>query len=232
MTHSASFINNKNVKIDHKNIFITAQCTIDAIEWNLINGSAIIDTAIIPKKAASRDLIPSLHDLFEKHHLKPTDLLAAFVNQGPAPFTTLRTLLATMNGLQKALAIPLIGIDGLQALMDEYHKTNTSTIALINAFNNEFYVGIKSNDTLIKTTTKAEHVLELIQPYLNTPHQFVGNGVALYQTIVPDVAISTAIAEKNTLAFLTRIGQEQYSSAMQIHELHPLYLKPHVIFGK
>ncbi len=50
--------------------------------------------------------------------LRFLDLAFIAAHQGPAPFTTLRVCLTTVNGFAFATGMPLIGINGLQELVE------------------------------------------------------------------------------------------------------------------
>ena len=57
----------------------------------------------------------------------------AFVaaHQGPAPFTTLRVCLTTVNGFAFATGVPLIGVNGLQELIVQHKRADSITVALL-----------------------------------------------------------------------------------------------------
>lgn len=123
---------------------------------NLFHGQQLIESEIIPNAQASKQLVFVIDRLLEKQNLRLQDLAFIFVNQGPAPFTTLRTVLATVNALSFARNIPLVGIDSLQALAKEnvLRKSSSDTdnpgsliipIALLDAFNNDVYYCFKAD---------------------------------------------------------------------------------------
>ena len=77
-----------------------------------------------------------------------TGLAFLAVNQGPGAFTSLRVIIASINGLALGDAQKrLIGVDGLDALAQEAHQKyikdqNALLVPLLNAYNSEVYYGV------------------------------------------------------------------------------------------
>jgi len=95
--------------------FLGLQNTYDSVELGLFSEKPhLIDAHSLPKTQASSELILALAQFLQKHQLHFAQLPFIVVNQGPGPFTTLRTVIATANGLSFASAIPLIGVDALE----------------------------------------------------------------------------------------------------------------------
>ena len=98
-------------------------------------------------KKASSLLVPYIKQILEKNSLKISDLDFICADQGPGAFTSLRVTIATINGISFASKIPLIGIDGLDALNQETlsdvmlkkQGVPEILIVLLNAYNNEVY---------------------------------------------------------------------------------------------
>ena len=57
--------------------------------------------------------------MLKQHALTFSGLAFIAAHQGPAPFTTLRVCLTTVNGFAFATQVPLIGVNGLKELVDE-----------------------------------------------------------------------------------------------------------------
>src|SRR5438105_10597962 len=116
MTHSVSFINNKNAKINHKNHthFLAFQSTDTHIEIALFQGTHLLKHSSVTKLQASAHFIEYLEKLLQEATLSIFDISFCIVNRGPGPFTLLRTMLSYLNGLQAAISIPLIGMHGIE----------------------------------------------------------------------------------------------------------------------
>ncbi len=104
------------------NFFLALQNTYDHVEVGLFSRTPqLVSSYSIAKMEASRSLIPSLERFLQEQQLHLKDFPFLVVNQGPGPFTTLRTVIATANGLSFATGIPLIGVDALEAARSEWY---------------------------------------------------------------------------------------------------------------
>ncbi len=88
----------------------------------VFNNATLIDYVSIDHKKSSSLLIHLLKIYYKKKlsGIKKSFFLA--VHQGPGPFTTLRVVITTANGLAFASHIPLIGVDGFDALIAEHQN--------------------------------------------------------------------------------------------------------------
>lgn len=210
------------------------QATYNKVDVALCNDQFIIDSLSIPNQSSSAQLVVSLDQLLKKNSLSIKDCLYIAANQGPAPFTTLRTILATINGIQAAINIPLIGIDGLQSLITQHKSKNyTYTIALLNAFNNELYYAIYFENNCITGYASCENIVSLIKETIgNDSALIIGNGIEILKKEYSDASetqifFDTSIAHL-TIADVVHIAQKAWSNGDNFTiPLMPLYLKKH-----
>jgi len=162
--------------------YLSVQNSYTHLEMALMRDAEVVDTTACAKQDASRDFIIHLSELLERNKLVVADLQFVAVNQGPGPFTTLRTVLASVNGLSFATKIPLIGVDGLDAGLDELANSDYAVnIYLLNAFNRDVYFGIQEGGQRQKGYKKVDTLLaELHDRYPGTSLYFFGNGAELY----------------------------------------------------
>ncbi len=176
--------------------FAALQNTYHAIEIALFKNACLIESVHISKTDASKDILLNLDMLLQRHQVTLADLEFLAVNQGPGPFTTLRVVIATANGISFASKIPMIGIDALAAFMDEY--TNPAypiTVALLNAFNDDLYTAIQSTPhtaPLISCNNSLAFFKELSQKFpestsalLVMAQNFMNKQYRIYLEIVP-----------------------------------------------
>jgi len=211
------------------------QATAKYLEIALCDKDSIIQSMQIVNHTASSLLIPTLDQLLKNNNLSLKDCLYIAANQGPAPFTTLRTVLATINGIQCATSIPLIGVDGLKGLLAAHTSKNyVYMIALLNAFNNELYYAIPTKETVITGYATPENVIPLIQTMTNNQSTLlIGNGIALLEqydkTFIDNVTISSNPSVEHLT--LTECAQQAWSAwcnkRYSTTPLMPLYLKKH-----
>ncbi len=218
--------------------FIAIQNTYQTVELALFNNTTVIDKRHDDKRNASRILVPLLDDLLTAHNYALQDLSFIAINQGPGPFSTLRVVIATVNGLSFASNTPLIGIDGLEATLTEYaDQTFPHTVVLLNAFNFDVYFAIQQpNKPHLTGYKKIDPFLqELHSQIQNKPVRFLGNATHMYTekirkqfgnyAIIPEPLPSMCTIEQIGLTGLEQWRQQKGLAK----QLLPLYLKKHPV---
>lgn len=213
--------------------FVAVQNTYNDIEMALFNGATLLDTASIPKAQASSLILPTLDELLKRNKTALTELSFLAVNQGPGPFTTLRVVIASVNGISFANQIPLVGVDALHAFLNEYNDINYSyTVALLNAFNNDVYFGISNNGS-IRTGCMNNMALlhELREQFPHQQIRFIGNGAQMYHHDIYVVLgsnsfIPDSVPQTCSINQIGLMGLELWNDKQSISkQLLPLYLK-------
>jgi tRNA threonylcarbamoyl adenosine modification protein YeaZ len=182
---------------------------------------------------ASSSFIPALNTLLAKHTTALADLSFIGAYQGPGPFTTLRIILASINGIACAQNIPLVGIDGLDAFLEECTDEHyPCTIALLNAYNNDAYFGIEYGGVIIEKGYKniSELLADIQQKFPHKEVRFIGQGVPLFKEIITTALKEKAyfpspLPEAPSLDFLARKGYQLREEKKMVQQLLPLYLK-------
>lgn len=211
--------------------YLVIQNTYQQVELAVCKNGTITDSVYIPKIHASKLIISSLSALLSKNNLSLHELSCIGVNQGPGPFTTLRVVIATVNGLAYATQIPLIGIDALQAIISEHKQPQIATVALLNAFNNDVYYALcDSQGTILeKNYGQIDAVLEIVKSQLsNQPITFVGNGAPMFIEQIKQQFIHASFIEADTcsLAQIAQLTFEAWNKQAGITKsVNPLYLK-------
>lgn len=190
------------------------------------------------KRHTSKMFIPLLDQLLARNNIKTSDLFFCAVNCGPGPFSTLRSIIASVNGLHLATNIPLIGIDGLDATFIElYDNSYQNTIVLLNAFNNEVYYLIAHHDKILaKGYKKIDAFLaEIKQQCADQPINFIGNGTTLHHDLIKKSYGDNAIIKKPnppmcSVETIGRLGLEKFMHK-QVSDgyVMPLHLKKHAV---
>ncbi len=150
----------------------------------LCNQDTIVTQKIISNKDISKLCIPTIDELLSNARYKLANLSFIATNTGPGPFSTVRSIIATVNGLHLAIRIPLISIDGLQTLFSEHNKHNKTktVIALLNAYNNEVYFAFKHDGYHESGYANIDDLLKHFeQIYKDKKFLFVGNGSVLHE---------------------------------------------------
>lgn len=206
----------------------------------LISENKILETKIDSKVTASSHLIISLSTLLNNHALSWENLDYIGVNQGPGPFTTLRVIISTVNGLAFAQNIPLVGIDGLELFLLETHPittpvttTNHITVVVLNAFAQDVYFGIKQDTKIISMGwDNIDNFLTKLQNvYPEEQITFVGNGTELFKEKIMVLFTHRAcflspLPQFASLQALANRAYTQWQEQTNIQKLlEPLYLK-------
>lgn len=212
--------------------YLAIQNTYQQVEFAVCKNGSIIDSVSIPKILASKSIITSLSTLLSKNNLSLHDLSCIGVNQGPGPFTTLRVIIATVNGLAYATQIPIIGIDALEAIVQEHKQKNYPLVALLNAFNNDVYYAICNEHGAIvqKNYGNIDVVLQLIDQLLPTQQIiFTGNAIPLFSEQIHQrfgKRLSILDADTCSLSQIARMTFDSWQSNSGISKsISPLYLK-------
>jgi tRNA threonylcarbamoyl adenosine modification protein YeaZ len=171
----------------------------------------VLSFVTVPYRAASQELIPAIADLLSQHNTTLAALSFIACNHGPGAFTTLRSIVVTINGLSFAKKIPLISINGSLALAEEAHLPQYNcTYALLNAFCHEIYYATYGGESppalgTVLFTDWLKQLQETHNPTLSTI-QFVGSGAELYRTEL-ELAygpLSPTMMQHASLDFVTR----------------------------
>jgi len=195
-------------------MYIAVQNTHEVFEMALFINNTLHDQVSEDKRHTSKLLIPLLDQLLIRNNITISDLSFCAVNCGPGPFSTLRSIIASVNGLHLATNIPLISIDGLEATFlefrDNYHE---NTVVLLNAFNNESYYLIAHGDTIVATGYKKTELLQ--------------------QEIAEQFSAKTVTIVDNKICSVDTIGRLGYEKFMAQGPasgyLMPLHLKKHPV---
>jgi tRNA threonylcarbamoyl adenosine modification protein YeaZ len=166
--------------------YIAIQSTYDVFEMALFINDKVIEKLHEDKRHTSKLFIPLLEQLLSKNKIAFAELSFCAVNCGPAPFSTLRSIIASVNGLHCATNIPLVGIDGLDAIFVEfYDKSYEHTVVLLNAFNNESYYLIAHHDKTISTGYKKTELLrdDIQQQFPADTLNIIDNKICSIETI-------------------------------------------------
>ncbi|TET06701.1 tRNA (adenosine(37)-N6)-threonylcarbamoyltransferase complex dimerization subunit type 1 TsaB [Candidatus Dependentiae bacterium] len=214
--------------------FVGIQSTYQVVEFVLYNNNFPLEMRSIKKVDASATLVPSLSELLKTHDLMVNNLSFIAVNQGPAPFTTLRVVIASVNGISFETDIVLIGIDGLEALLEEHFNFHLlPTVALLDAFSNDVYYGVQAeNKSILKGCRPISVFLqELDNLYPMKQIRFLGNGVSLHEKEIRTIFGKRAILQEPVVATcsvkqVAQMGLQRWHASRGLSNyVLPIYLK-------
>ena len=222
--------------------FISIQGSYTKLEIVLIQNNRCIQTVVMEHVKASSHLIPYLENLLTNHSITLSDLDFICVDKGPGAFTSLRVTIATVNGLSFARKIPLVGIDGLEALFKQTkgklgNLKPTHIVCLLNAYNNDVYYlarSLQTNKTK-KGCANIDAVLEKLSiNFFNENYLLVGNAVEMHMPAIKNVLgeYFCILSEIDMVASAQQIGimgyalwQKDPERFKNCFEISPNYMK-------
>lgn len=100
------------------------------------------------ERRLSHSLILLLEAFLSKFQVALTDLSFIAVTAGPGMFSSLRSVLATVNGIAHASGLLLVSCDGLVLESDllALEPSAVLNVALLNAYNGELYYRIERQE--------------------------------------------------------------------------------------
>src|SRR3990167_475960 len=214
--------------------YLAIQNNYNEVQFSLMSGTTAIISDSLSKLHASKELVAHLNTLLISHNLTLSDLSFIAANCGPGPFTTLRVVITTVNGIAYASKLPLIGINALEAFAHEWNDDSYAiTAILFNAFGNDLYALVtKGTEHLLYGVYSIQDLLHELDTLPGTI-RFLGNGTDLHAQIIREkmgdkAYIPESNPEYSSLASIARMGLEKWKSEKHgASELMPLYLKQH-----
>jgi tRNA threonylcarbamoyl adenosine modification protein YeaZ len=213
--------------------YLAIQNTYTHLQMALFKDSIQLAFAQIDKTKASKECILVLNSILQENQIALADLAFIGVNQGPGPFTTLRVVISTVNGLSFATGIPLIGVNALQALLEQ-HTIGKNAVAILNAFGNDLYYGIKKDsDSPIYGCTNIQTLIAEINQKIppTEPILFLGNGIHQCKEILHAtfgdrahmLPLNPETASLNQIAAMALDSWQQQTNIS--YQIQPLYFK-------
>jgi tRNA threonylcarbamoyladenosine biosynthesis protein TsaB len=218
--------------------YIIIHNTHETFEVALFINNTIAHTISDDKRLASKTLIPHLDTILKKSNLSFTDISFIGVNQGPGLFSTLRSIITTVNALHFATRTPLIGVDALEATLYEFSDNTCSlSVLLLDAFNHEVYYAIAQNNHIIKKGYKDIDLFlqDLLTSYPLQKIRFIGKGTEIYKNLIHTLykehaLIPDIIPTLCSLDAIAQIALESFNKQKKGNGyLFPLHLKKHPV---
>ena len=218
-------------------LYLTVHARYKDVQWGLFDEDKLLVSASDESKKVSKYFIELLSKMLKKRKLSLKDLSFIAVHQGPAPFTTLRVCLSTVNGIGFATGLPLIGVNGLDALLDEYTSSESPpgvTVALLNAFSHDVYYAVFDPHTTIRSLgyAQGEKFLHQLKSQYTEPLTFPGNACSMYQDSIDKLFGPQAHILSVDMVSLERIALNalnKWKNNETDEQIMPIYLKEYSI---
>lgn len=187
-------------------------------------------------QSASSQLAVMVDELLKRCDLKPNQLNAVAVSEGPGSYTGLRIGVASAKGLCYALDIPLIAVNTLESMVQKIATQFSDEIILcpmLDARRMEVYCLLANNkgDVLEPTQAKVMDETSFEEVLSKNKVVFFGNGAAKCKEVITN---ANAIFLSDIVPSAEQIGELAFKKfqTQQFEDLanfEPFYLKDFLI---
>ena len=149
------------------------------------DGKVLAEVVQNIKLTHSVGAMPAVEELFMKVGIKPADIDAITVSEGPGSYTGVRIGVTIAKTLAWTLQKPLVGVSSVQSLAANGQLFNGVVCALFDARRQHVYAGVYENAQAVigDTHIAIESLLEQLDA-LNKDILFVGVDVEMYWEII------------------------------------------------
>ena len=178
----------------------------------------------------SENLMPLVKEALEKLNLSLKDIDMVSCCTGPGSFTGIRIGVASVKAICEVNNIKIAEVTSLESLAKNIENNSETKVALIDARNNQCYMGIFDNEINLKEELIADDInvlLEKIEKYSDIT--FVGNGSSLHKDLILSKLPNSIFCENNLQNAYScgLIGLKKYKSneLVTADTLSPNYLR-------
>ncbi len=196
------------------------------------DGQVIAETVQNVKVTHSIGAMPAIEELFEKANMKPAQLDAVAVSEGPGSYTGVRIGVTIAKTLAWTLKKPLVGISSLQALAANAKMFDGVICPLFDARRQHVYAAAYRGDKLEEVIGDhhdyIDGLLETLQA-LNENVLFIGTDVDVFWGRIKEILGERAIRASYTLdlpraAELIALAEvRELPSVEAVHHFVPQY---------
>ena len=173
----------------------------------------IIDNSLNNGLTHSENLVPLIKDALEKNklNLKDIDLISCCI--GPGSFTGIRIGIATVKAISEVNNLQIASVSSLESLAKNIKNEASTKVSLIDARNNQCYMGIFDNEINLKEDYIADDINVLIEKVSKySDIIFVGNGAELHKDLILEKIKNAKFEDNNVQAAFSCgiIGLKKY----------------------
>lgn len=215
-----------------KKNFLAIHTRYNDVQIAAYKNSELVELICEESKKISKNFFNTLENLLKNCDINFEQLEFIAAHVGPAPYTSLRVVLASINGCSFVKPIPLVGVNGLDAILKSNKLDNSVTVAILNAYGSQVYFGISdgvSEQNILGSAPIEQFLTDISLNYKNKKIKFIGNGVTIYKEMInkflPDSDIDESI-EIATIESVSNMALEAFQMQdIKTFELMPVYLK-------
>ena len=186
------------------------------------DGIVTAEYQIHNKKTHSQTLMPMISEMMSMADVKPEELDAIAVSEGPGSFTGLRIGASIAKGLAWTLKIPIVPVSSLMGLAANVEMPGQIVCPIMDARRNQVYTGIYQMDGDKLQVLEAQMAVEIdeLAKKLCTygkPVIFLGDGVPVHKDRLEkelmtnyDIAFAPAHMNQQRAAAVGMLGIQYY----------------------
>jgi tRNA threonylcarbamoyl adenosine modification protein YeaZ len=196
-----------------------------------MRGTTVIKVVVEENKKVSKTLLPHIDSLLKEHGICLKDISFIAATTGPAPLTTLRSTLATINGIAAASGIPLIPLSTLDLLsLEPAISSEQAALAILDAFSGEIHFKIVADHELAQGTSTLQHLAQVLAQLPYKVFIIKGEQAAVYKKQLEVLVDTINFEAQNDLSdeFLAQEAFKEFQTNNVVNQLFPVYLKPAV----
>lgn len=190
----------------------------------------IIENSLNNGLTHSENLMPLVKEALEKSNLQLKDIDLVSCAVGPGSFTGIRIGVASVKAICEVNNIKIAEVTSLESLAKNIKDFSETKVALIDARNDQCYMGIFDNEINLKQDLIADDInvlLEEVSKYSDII--FVGNGAELHKDLILSKFPNCKFCEDNIQRAYScgLIGLKKYNSNILVDPdtLAPNYLR-------
>lgn len=195
------------------------------------DGQLVVEWTSSMKVTHSIGAMPSIEDVLNKANLRPGDLDAIAVSEGPGSYTGVRIGVTLAKTLAWSLKIPLVGVSSLQTLAGNAFSFQGFICPIMDARRNHVFSGLYSThmDSVIQD---GHYAIETIIESLSTKEEqvlFVGKDVDIHWDYIQKVLGNKAVRAPfhqdlpRASVVIDLAMQKQLPSNEETHQFVPKY---------
>ncbi len=223
-------------------LYLSIQNSYHHLQLALFSGNTCLQKLVFHDVRASSHLILHADTLLKAQSLTLSDLAFIAIDAGPGAFTSLRVAVASVNGVAFGHKVPLVGVDGLEALLQDglgkaltCDKNIAGVIGVLNAYNHDAYFGIAPVIDVSQKQKGCKKIYEVIasaQQLVPSGNVLVvGNGaksfsVELQEAFSDRLVIEAPLQEVPSVERIAELGYQQWLGQQEkSYAVTPNYLK-------
>ena len=177
----------------------------------IARGGIVLDEKIISEESHhSSGFIPTIKELTKSLGLSVQDIDGIGVSTGPGSFTGIRIGIAAGLGLSNSLHIPIVGIETMQVILNEYTGSDNEVCVTLDAGRGNMYARLFEK--------KRDH-------YLPVKDYLCGNPAQLIEYKREEVPVFGEKLFPHAGA-VARLAHEKIVSGQTTETIKPLYVRP------